>query len=419
MSDDQYLEQKAELLEAVDDTRVEDVLKPIPTDAMETALESIHALKNISDTISVEGVSIDDLRSITQIHTTLADTGMDLGPNVSMENYVGLVTPYRSGLNLKVSNESIGKSIIETIKKWIGLLFDAITRSIQWIKSALKNDNLVQLRIKTFDNAAIKMFGIYKYIQSVNPRSQNELLPYLKELAKDNLNNGGLPKSPVVAVALGQFPLRGPVHTRLFKGLYAEINTASDNLDARVAALQELLQSYDGVDVLQGVKLNSYDNNNELTGMIVRLDDFFVESADPDYLSTIVDEDYYVRPEHILTKREFFGYSAIYDNFTKVTNTLAKIRKVKIDYDEMDLEAVSNYIKTITQQIKDLNHIVTRLIELRAVYIKASAMLINYYIKAFDLIRSDHFNAPLSDIARGNWTKADRDMNDIKKKVGL
>ena len=215
MSDDQYLEHKAEMLEAVDTDLVQDTLEPIPVEQMDVALEAINALKVIHDTISVEGVSVDDLRSISQIRDTLAGTGIVLSSTTSLESFTGLVTPYRSGLNLKVSNETIGRTVIDTIKKWIGLLFDAITRSIQWIKSALKNDTLVTARIKTFDTAAIKMFGIYKYIQNVNPRSQNELLPLLEALANTNLNEGGLPRCPAVAVALGQYPLRGTVYPKI------------------------------------------------------------------------------------------------------------------------------------------------------------------------------------------------------------
>ena len=184
-------------------------------------------------------------------------------------------------------------------------------------------------------------------------------------------------------------------------------------------ALQHLLESYDGADVVKGVQLNSYNVHNDLEGIVERLDEFFVESADPNYLSSIVDEDYYKNPTQMLAKREFFGYQTIYDNFANVTNSLAKIRRVKIQYDEMDLEAVNGYAKLITQQIKELNHIVSKLIQLRSIYIKSSAMLINFYIKAFDLIREDHFNVKLSDIAKGNWTKADRDMTEIKTKVGL
>lgn len=419
MSDDQYLEHKAEMLEAVDTDLVQDTLEPIPVEQMDVALEAINALKVIHDTISVEGVSVDDLRSISQIRDTLAGTGIVLSSTTSLESFTGLVTPYRSGLNLKVSNETIGRTVIDTIKKWIGLLFDAITRSIQWIKSALKNDTLVTARIKTFDTAAIKMFGIYKYIQNVNPRSQNELLPLLEALANTNLNEGGLPRCPAVAVALGQYPLRGTVYPRTFKGLYAEINVASSTLEGRVDALQHLLESYDGADVVKGVRLNSYNDHNDLEDIVERLDEFFVESADPNYLSSIVDEDYYKNPTQMLAKREFFGYQTIYDNFANVTNSLAKIRRVKIQYDEMDLEAVNGYAKLITQQIKELNHIVSKLIQLRSIYIKSSAMLINFYIKAFDLIREDHFNVKLSDIAKGNWTKADRDMTEIKTKVGL
>ena len=419
MSDDQYLEHKAEMLEAVDTDLVQDTLEPIPVEQMDVALEAINALKVIHDTISVEGVSVDDLRSISQIRDTLAGTGIVLSSTTSLESFTGLVTPYRSGLNLKVSNETIGRTVIDTIKKWIGLLFDAITRSIQWIKSALKNDTLVTARIKTFDTAAIKMFGIYKYIQNVNPRSQNELLPLLEALANTNLNEGGLPRCPAVAVALGQYPLRGTVYPRTFKGLYAEINVASSTLEGRVDTLQHLLESYDGADVVKGVQLNSYNDHNDLKDIVERLDEFFVESADPNYLSSIVDEDYYKNPTQMLAKREFFGYQTIYDNFANVTNSLAKIRRVKIQYDEMDLEAVNGYAKLITQQIKELNHIVSKLIQLRSIYIKSSAMLINFYIKAFDLIREDHFNVKLSDIAKGNWTKADRDMTEIKTKVGL
>ena len=238
--------------------------------------------------------------------------------------------------------------------------------------------------------------------------------PLLEALANTNLNEGGLPRCPAVAVALGQYPLR-TVYPRKFKGLYAEINVASSTLEGRVDALQHLLESYDGADVVKGVRLNS----TSITRRIVeRLDEFFVESADPNYLSSIV-EDYYKNPTQMLAKREFFGYQTIYDNFANVTNSLAKIRRVKIQYDEMDLEAVNGYAKLITQQIKELNHIVSKLIQLRSIYIKSSAMLINFYIKAFDLIREDHFNVKLSDIAKGNWTKADRDMTEIKTKVGL
>ena len=48
MSDDQYLEHKAEMLEAVDTDLVQDTLEPIPVEQMDVALEAINALKSYS-----------------------------------------------------------------------------------------------------------------------------------------------------------------------------------------------------------------------------------------------------------------------------------------------------------------------------------------------------------------------------------
>lgn len=421
MSDDVFLDEKIALDKELetDTTLEQSELEPIPLNKMDVALESITALTDISRTISVEGVSTHDIQAVETIRGNLTNCGFILDSKLSLEGYSKLVTPYRSSLNLTVSNESILKTISETIKRWIKLLYDAVIRSLQWLKSLAKHDIIVNAKIKTFDEVAIKMHGVFMYVSRVNPRVGNELFPYILKIAEDTLVKGGLPRSPATVVGLNEFAFKGIVYPRDFKRLHGEILNSVSDLDQRVITLGDILESYKSKTVDSKLAVHLYTMDSDLPRQVEELEAYFVESDDVDWLKDNITPTYFENTAHRLNRREMYGYKNIYDSYAAASNGLSKLKDVKLEGPDVDLETISEHIKSINVYIKNLNTIVELLTKLKSVYVKSSATLINFYIQAFDLIRTDMGNVKMTDVMTGNWTKAERDMDALKKKVGL
>lgn len=421
MSDDVFLDEKIALNKELesDEALEQGDLEPIPLGKMDMALEAITALTDIHRTISVEGVSTHDVQAIERIRASLNESGFGLDNKVSLEGYINLVTPYRSSLNVTVSNESILKTIADTIKNWIKLLYNAVVKALQWVKSLTKHDSIVTAKIKIFDDVAIKMHGVYLGLYRSNPRVANELQPYILKIGENNLTSTALPKCPATLVGFNTYPLKGTTWVNVMKKLYPAIQASVSDLDGRIGVLHELLESYAKKEPGSKGWVHLYNNDSELPRQVSDLADLFVEDPDVNYLVENMDKQWYDQNVRALGKREFYGYRGIYDSYANASNALSKINNIKLEGPDVDLELISQHIKGVNQYIKELNTVVELLTKLRTIYVKTSATMINFYIQVFDLVSTDRGNVKITDIMQGNWNKAERDMEELKRKVGL
>lgn len=391
----------------------------IPTEQLKLATVAMEELVGIYNTISQEGVSSHDLADVKNITDRLANAGMVLPKRYSLESYSKLVTPQRTSLNLEISTESIIKTVLVTLKKWLQWLVDSVTKSIRWFKSVTKADALALKRIEFYNNAAIRAKTSYEEMVKLNNRPSSEALEQIENITKENLQDPALPRNIASLVAFG-----APTPNLFVKRAHKALNKNSETLLIFIEDMIDTLSDDNLSPIDRSLKIQFTNTDDWIEKIYKELQEYFEVKTKVDYFYShpMIGEKFYEHLESRIIPREYYSYRIVYDNYVKCGTALTKATRLanslkNDNFDASSFERLQALLKDTSDQIDMINKTVDLFNQLKSSYIKISILYTNQFLQMAKILMDDY--KPLTDQQEANLRRVVKTLEAIFKDLGL
>jgi hypothetical protein len=161
-------------------------------------------LRDLNDTIRRHGVSSSDIQALHEIKTSLEAIGLEFEPIPALEQYsVGCFTGERTSVNLTVSQEAIGQTILQTIKNWLRKIVEFLNKMVRWVRGAFMSEVIIQHNLKKVEKAILKVGDSNRELTRRFYRPDAEFEARLLRLAGELLQDPQLKRTPYQVAAFG------------------------------------------------------------------------------------------------------------------------------------------------------------------------------------------------------------------------
>ncbi|AEH03513.1 virion structural protein [Pseudomonas phage PhiPA3] len=375
---------------------------------LQVATEQIGVLTDLYHTINEEGVSQADIDALKGVRSSLEQHNLPL-PAIGLENYDGLFTPMRTSVNLKVSNESILKSITDTIKEWFYKLIDWVAKVLQWFKARKYSDTQIMQKVDKAQSKLDLARGLFVGIVAANTLSTRDLQPQYDALAGELLTNVQLPKNAMTLVAFGNGEYSMELRRKLDKA-----QDLSKNLLTEVSELRDFVLG-------KSQDLNfSTGTGDQLVALAKDIADFNTESDDPNFF--LKDKDLgnrFYENIRMIKQRRTFSIEFIYSTYAKVADELRKVRRFELKDSQIPAEYFQAAFESIHKALIALREIIDAYYRLSITQWKATATFINFYLRAYEITRKDRMDNLVDDVARVTIEKLNKGVDELKASLGI
>lgn len=375
MMDDE-IKSSAELEKALE----EQVTGEIPdlteaTANIKAAGTALGELVDIRDTVLIEGVSQEDVRSVFDIIKRLNDQGIECGVAPALEEYeLGHYTQSRTIVNQQISLEGMGATIVKVIKTVIEKLIEYVVGLVRKYKVWQANDKKIERNFEMARNKAKDIQdGIAKlrrYALTSTTEVDNQTLEYTKHLL------GGAGKLPRTKVGLAALFDTAQIET--IQLIHKETEQATRYLRASTKSMKVMLNG-DGSS-------GSVDTTaiQQLSVLYYKVELLLMEDPEPNFLL------HYIDPKVLLNNTihklavPIGQYEYLIKAFYAIADDLRGIKKVNLgdSFDENTARGISDSIVEMTQAFEDLDVIIQFMIHVKNTQLqvfKVQLQILNRY----------------------------------------
>lgn len=314
-------------------------------------------LQELKDKIQSVGLSQHDIRALASIRETVTEAGFDdMEPVPALEKYTpSSFTDERSSVNMDVGLESIGRTIVQTVKRWIKKLIEYIRKIVRWFRKEFYSEENIQRSLTKRKRAIEKTAtGSSELATRYVKMDSREFKMQLVERWKKLLAESGFEYTDQQLAILGNpdrvkqmSELVGQTNglTKLFEDMGVRMHAFLVETDSAPDTLNVDLTVFDGI---QQKKLDTEKFKMVRPGKtIVKHHD-----ATKSYFNNMSPTGAFRLPDE-LTKVTSYDY--IYDVMDKVSDLMRKIEK---DVDVVsDTDDVVKLLNRFSQSVDDLNHV--------------------------------------------------------------
>lgn len=360
----------------------EQVIGEVPEDLeglsnLRLASDAMEELVDIQDTIRVEGVSQEDIRSVFSIIKRLNSAGVECNVSASMEDFeIGHYTPQRTIVNLQVSQEGIGTTLVNVIKAIFEKLLEFVSNTVRFFKVQAAKDVAAD---RAFDAAKRKARAVQKTIDDFKrynfaptAKLEEEALAYAKTL----LLSERLPRSYVTLAALRHRPSMEEILT-----VRAKTERAARTLRMSVKNLKSLLMGSIDVFTIDTQVIQDLTDIRDYIGSLQTID------PEPTFITKYVKVTEFVDTTLRLKAEPLAPYEYIIKAYFALADDLRTIRKFnQNDEDPESARLVSDLLQQITLAFEDLNLAIKFFAHVKAVQLNVFSLqlaFLNRYISLF------------------------------------
>lgn len=374
---DYPIENQAEMVTLIEEPApmTTDVIDGNLQPELEIAVEAINDLLDLHSTIKAHGVSSHDMAGLTTIQKRLIDNNIAL-PKTSLEEFTGYFTPERSLLNQKVSLESIGKVILETIKAWLKKLIDMVMSSYRWVKGLKQKHVVLDAQLVKARDVLLGVRKIYLKMKTLNGVLGSEAAKAMSELSGTMLLTSSLDRN---RITLYGFSDDGAV--KQVKALFEEARTTSKAVAAKITQLGSLMGNQE---------IASEDDLNTLSDVALVLngtEEMLAISDDPDYLLENLTTEFWDKVEKFRSV-QVIDFDDMVKHYSTAADSLARIRSIKIE-DPQKAESAQSVIDAITTAVSRLNNIISFFNKAAQSQVQAAKTYREYYSSAIEILLLD------------------------------
>lgn len=163
---------------------------------------AVEWLQDLRYTIARQGVSKGDIQALTDIRVAMEALGVTFDATPSVEAYgVSSFTDDRSGVNLQVATESIGRAMVGLIKGMIRKLVEYINKVVRWLRRAFYSEEIAKTKL---DGAVKRLEALRKKNQEFEKAyARNPVLDEKYAEHRETLLAGLTPVTAVIKALLG------------------------------------------------------------------------------------------------------------------------------------------------------------------------------------------------------------------------
>ncbi|MNC01239.1 hypothetical protein D3C75_485830 [compost metagenome] len=342
---------------------------------LEIAVEAINDLLDLHSTIKAHGVSSHDMSGLVTIQKRLIDNNIAL-PKTSLEEFTGYYTPERSLLNQKVSLETVGKVILETIKAWLRKLIDMVMSGYRWAKGLKQKHVVLDAQLVKARDVLMNVRKLYIKMKTLNGVLGSEAAKTMAELADTMLLTSALDRNRVTLYGFSD-----DAAVKQVKALFGDACTTSKAIAAKITQLGALMGNQE---------IPSEDDLNTLNDVALVLtgtEEMLAISDDPDYLLTNLGSDFWDKVEKFRSV-QVVDFDDMVKHYGSAADALARIRSIKID-DPQKAEFAQSVIDTITTAVGRLNNIINFFNRAAQAQVQAAKTYREYYSSAIEVLLLD------------------------------
>jgi hypothetical protein len=393
-----------ELEKALEEQVTGEIPEP-EVDALKMASDSLTDLVQIKDTILAEGVSQEDVRSVFTIIKRLNDAGIEVGVSPSLEDHdIGHYTASRTMVNVRISQEGIGETILSVIRIALEKLVEFVIGTVRWFKLLSAKDKAIDA---AFDRAKSKAKDVQvgialfrRYSTADNSKIEADAKDYAKEL----LVNGTLPRNYLTLAAMFHQPSVDEIKT-----IHKKVERACIYLRSSVKSLKIFLSN------------PTTDLNIDVTMMedlaTVRDQVGLMQQVDPDtaFISMFIKPDVFADSTVRREAEPLAKYEYILKAYFSVADELRSIRKINLDqYDEEGVRFITEVIAELTKAFEDLGTIVSFFAAVKAAQMLVFRVQLQFLNRYASLL---YLHARDSAVHEGTRLKVEGVFSDLEKKL--
>ncbi|MNM35992.1 hypothetical protein D3C81_466970 [compost metagenome] len=374
---DYPIENQAEMVTLIEEPApmTTDVIDGNLQPELEIAVEAINDLLDLHSTIKAHGVSSHDMSGLVTIQKRLIDNNIAL-PKTSLEEFTGYYTPERSLLNQKVSLETVGKVILETIKAWLRKLIDMVMSGYRWAKGLKQKHVVLDAQLVKARDVLMNVRKLYIKMKTLNGVLGSEAAKTMAELADTMLLTSALDRNRVTLYGFSD-----DAAVKQVKALFGDACTTSKAIAAKITQLGALMGNQE---------IPSEDDLNTLNDVALVLtgtEEMLAISDDPDYLLTNLGSDFWDKVEKFRSV-QVVDFDDMVKHYGSAADALARIRSIKID-DPQKAEFAQSVIDTITTAVGRLNNIINFFNRAAQAQVQAAKTYREYYSSAIEVLLLD------------------------------
>ena len=374
---DYPIENQAEMVTLIEEPApmTTDVIDGNLQPELEIAVEAINDLLDLHSTIKAHGVSSHDMSGLVTIQKRLIDNNIAL-PKTALEEFTGYYTPERSLLNQKVSLETVGKVILETIKAWLRKLIDMVMSGYRWAKGLKQKHVVLDAQLVKARDVLMNVRKLYIKMKTLNGVLGSEAAKTMAELADTMLLTSALDRNRVTLYGFSD-----DAAVKQVKALFGDACTTSKAIAAKITQLGALMGNQE---------IPSEDDLNTLNDVALVLtgtEEMLAISDDPDYLLTNLGSDFWDKVEKFRSV-QVVDFDDMVKHYGSAADALARIRSIKID-DPQKAEFAQSVIDTITTAVGRLNNIINFFNRAAQAQVQAAKTYREYYSSAIEVLLLD------------------------------
>lgn len=330
-----------------------------PTNQMNVATSSLSELVDIGNTIQSEGVSQEDVRSVFTIIKRLNDAGIEVGIAPSLEEYgVSHYTADRTIVNLRVSQEGIGETIINVIKAALEKIVTFVINTVRYFKVLGAKDDVVQASVTKAQAKIAKVAESIKLWNRLIPGGTDTIELKVLEYAITLLQDGSIPRSHLTMAILGNNAALGNMQK-----IHSNVLEATRYLRLSAKNLKGALEGRLDEAVIYQAMTDGLSNVSFLISYLLQ------ESSDKDFLTARVTANTWLNGTQARSVASVVQYEYILKAYYAVADDLRAIRKFAIppDQDPSVTQAISDALVAIDAAFVGLGNVIDFFVKARSV----------------------------------------------------
>lgn len=414
LTEDQILDEQVQTLEeALDKLQKYDDETITPNEVndsdiagqLSVTVECMKAMVDLHHTISIEGVSADDVKALRNIQSRMAPI-LTLPGKVALEDYEGLFTPNRSMINQVVSQEATMAEIGKTLKEWFFKAVDFVIQVIDWCRIAWNSETAIKLRLKVIDHNLQRMASQFEVVLKRNKLAGRNLEAEVDAIAKLVLTDPMLPRSKAMRFAFGEtsIPDRFPAVDATVAGVH-------QRLMKDIASLKEHIEKNKVTSI-------GFDYATDLRIEADFIENFLAPIDDEDYLLDHVGVRFWEKPKKLVS-RPIYPPSVHIRQIQDIGELFRSIKR-NVNFDHLNgVDDIVQAVENITGSITALERLIKLKQDLFTLYYKASATTANFYLRAFDMCMQKLIENKDDDTKDAVIEKLNKQWADISKSMGL
>lgn len=322
----------------------------------------VELLNNLYHTVSQEGVSQEDIRTLKSIQERIFGSG-NVPAGIGIEEFDEyLFTEERSSVSISVANESFLATMVQTVKDWIRKIVEFIGRMIEWVAKNIWSEQ----RFKSQMSVGVKRYDLARDARvkaEVLVGTQAKTKPIMIKYANELLKSDRLQINLATVAAFGDRQV-----SREIDELALHTRAASQKLAEELSVLKRDLEDGTGKVNVTMFPLNALETLAERSGKLVE------RQPANSFLAQKVKLSIFDSEIPTLTKT-VTPFEDVAKQYSAMRSTFKSVKRVS---NEKKITYLVDYMNKVMKAVTDMGRILSAIRDINNIKLQVISVFINY-----------------------------------------